>query len=160
VFHQENLQEGGKAMLPRVEYSVTASASLEKVWSAFSDLSRLLGRGIYSEAVWTEGVPWQVGSRLRYVVLHPVPATISAVVTLSEPPLKIGLINHSLGITAQQMVTFSQVTTNTTRVIMTMDFVGESTSPTPIDVAAALRFFTQDALDTMLDQLQENQKTG
>jgi hypothetical protein len=97
---------------------------------------------------------------LRYVVLHPVPATISAVVTLSEPPLKIGLINHSLGITAQQMVTFSQVKTNTTRVIMTMDFVGESTSPTPIDVAAALRFFTQDALDTMLDRLQENQKTG
>lgn len=147
-------------MLPRVEYSVTAPASLEKVWLAFSDLSRLLGRGIYSEAVWTEGEPWQVGSRLRYVVQQPVQATVTAVVTLSEPPLKVGLINHSLGITAQQMVTFSQVRPNTTRVIMTMDFVGESTSPTPIDVAEALRFLTHDALDTTLDRLQANQKTG
>src|ERR1700739_45283 len=147
-------------MLPRVEYSVTASASLEKVWLAFSDLSRLLGRGIYSEAVWVEGVPWQVGSRLRYVVLQPVQATISSVVTVSEPPLKIGLINHSLGVTAQQLVTFSRVNPNTTRVVMMMDFVGESTSPTPIDVGDALRFFTHDALDTMLERLQQNQRAG
>ena len=146
-------------MLPRVEYSVTASASLEKVWLAFSDLSRLLGRGIYSEAVWTEGPPWQVGSRLRYVVLHPLKATVSAVVSLSEPPLKVGLINHALGITAQQLVTFSRVKSDTTRVIMTMDFVGESMAPTPIDVGAVLRFYTHDALDTMLDRLKENLKT-
>ncbi|PYX46435.1 MAG: hypothetical protein DMG83_07460 [Acidobacteria bacterium] len=146
-------------MLPRVEYSVTAPASPEEVWLAFSDLTRLLGRGIYSEAVWTEGPPWQVGSRLRYVVLHPLKATVSAVVSLSEPPLKVGLINHALGITAQQLVTFSRVKSDTTRVIMTMDFVGESMAPTPIDVGAALRFYTHDALDTMLDRLKENLKT-
>jgi len=146
-------------MLPRVEYSVTAPASPEEVWFAFSDLSRLLGRGIYSEAVWTEGPPWQVGSRLRYVVLHPLKATVSAVVSLSEPPLKVGLINHALGITAQQLVTFSRVKSDTTRVTMTMDFVGESTAPTPIDVGAALRFYIHDALDTMLDRLKENLKT-
>ena len=122
-------------MLPRVEYSVTAPASPEEVWLAFSDLSRLLGRGIYSEAVWTEGPPWQVGSRLRYVVLHPLKATVSA------------------------LVTFSRVKSDTTRVIMTMDFVGESMAPTPIDVGAALRFYTHDALDTMLDRLKENLKT-
>ena len=145
-------------MLPRIEYSVTAPASPEKVWLAFSDLNRLLGRGIYSEATWTEGVPWQVGSRVRYVVLQPVPATVSAVVTLSEPPLKIGLINHALGITAQQIVTFSQVNPNSTRVLMVMEFVGESTSPTPVDVGDAVRFFTHDALDTMLERLQQNQK--
>jgi hypothetical protein len=147
-------------MLPRVEYSVTTPASPEEVWLAFSDLTRLLGRGIYSEAVWTEGTPWQVGSRLRYVVLHPVEATVLAVVSLSEPPLKVGLINHALGITAQQLVTFSRVKPDTTRVMMTMDFVGESTSPTPIDVGAALRFYTHDALDTMLDRLKESQSRG
>jgi hypothetical protein len=81
-------------------------------------------------------------------VLHPVQATVAAVVSLSEPPFKVGLINHALGITAQQLVTFSRIKANTTRVIMTMDFVGESTSPTPIDVGAALRFYTHDALDT------------
>jgi len=84
---------------------------------------------------------------------------VSAVVSLSEPPLKVGLINHALGITAQQLVTFSRVKSDTTRVIMTMDFVGESMAPTPIDVGAALRFYTHDALDTMLDRLKENLKT-
>lgn len=147
-------------MLPRVEYSVTAPASPEELWRAFCDLSRLLGRGIYSEAVWTEGIPWQVGSRVRYVVLQPVQATVAAVVSLSEPPFKVGLINHALGITAQQLVIFSRIKANTTRVIMTMDFVGDSTSPTPIDVGAALRFYTHDALDTMLDRLKESQRRG
>ena len=147
-------------MLPRVEYSVTAPASPEELWLAFCDLSRLLGRGIYSEAVWTEGIPWQVGSRVRYVVLQPVQATVAAVVSLSEPPFKVGLINHALGITAQQLVIFSRIKANTTRVVMTMDFVGDSTSPTPIDVGAALRFYTHDALDTMLDRLLESQRRG
>jgi hypothetical protein len=97
-------------MLPRVEYSVTAQATPEELWGAFSDLSRLLGRGIYSEATSTEGQPWQTGSRLRYVVVQPVQATVAAVVTLSEPPSKIGLLNHhSLGITAQQLDIFTRL---------------------------------------------------
>lgn len=145
-------------MLPRVEYSVTAQATPEELWGAFSDLSRLLGRGIYSEATWTEGQPWQTGSRLRYVVVQPVQATIAAVVTLSEPPSKIGLLNHSLGITAQQLVTFTRLSSGATRVFMTMEFVGESTAPTPIDVSEALRFFAQDALDSMLARLAETQR--
>jgi len=40
-----------------------------------------------------------------------------------------------------------------------LDFVGESMAPTPIDVGDALRFYTHDALDTMLDRLKENLKT-
>lgn len=147
-------------MLPRVEYSVTARATPEELWGAFSNLSRLLGRGIYSEAVWTEGKPWQTGSRLRCVVVHPLQATVSAVVTLSEPPSKIGLLNHSLGITAEQLVTFTRLNPGTTRVAMSMEFVGESTASTPIDVAEALRFFTHDALDSMLATLAQNRQSG
>ncbi|MGC2195098.1 MAG: SRPBCC family protein [Terriglobales bacterium] len=146
-------------MLPRVEYSVTARATPEELWGAFSNLSRLLGRGIYSEAAWTEGLPWQTGSRLRYVVVHPLQATVTAVVTLSEPPSKVGFLNHSLGITAQQLVTFIRLSPNTTRVVMTMEFVGESTSFVPLDVAEALRFFTHDTLDSMLAQYAENQQS-
>ena len=142
-------------MLPRVEYSVTAPTTAEELWKAFCDLSRLLGRGIYSEAGWTEGEPWRIGSRLRYVVLHPLKATVSAVVTLSEPPTKVGLLNHALGVTAQQLVTFSTLGKDSTRVVMVMDFVGDSPSLTPSDVAKALQFFTKDALDTMLARWKE-----
>jgi hypothetical protein len=141
-------------MLPRVEYSVTARATPEELWEAFCDLSRLLGRGIYTEATWTAGEPWQAGSRLRYVVTYPVDATVSAVVTLSEPPSKVGLLNHALGITAQQLVTFTRVGKDATRVVMVMDAVGEPT--VAIDVPETVRFFTKDALDTMLSRWQES----
>ncbi len=144
-------------MLPRVEYSVTAGASPEELWAAFSDLSRLLGRGIYSEAAWTQGEPWRTGSRLRYVVVQPVEATVSAVVTHSEPPLKVGLLNHALGVTVQQMVVFTHLK-DSTRVDLVMDAVGESNAPATLDVTQALDFFAKDTLDTMLARWREQQK--
>jgi hypothetical protein len=145
-------------MLPRVEYSVTARASPEELWAAFSDLSRLLGRGIYSEAAWTKGEPWRTGSRLRYAVVQPVEATVSAVVTHSEPPLKVGLLNHALGVTVQQMVVFTRLK-DSTRVDMVMDAVGESNAPATLDVTQALNFFAKDTLDSMLARWREKQKT-
>jgi len=142
-------------MLPRIEYSVRARASPAFLWEAFCDLSRLLGRGIYTEATWTEGKPWQVGSRLRYVVAQPVAATVSAVVTLFEPYSKIGLLNHAMGVTVQQLVLFVPIDRNRTRVAMVMDAVGEPTSLTPEATSSALEFFTKDALDTMLARYRE-----
>ena len=147
-------------MVPRVEYSVTAPAAPEQLWEAFCDLSRLLGRGIYSEAVFTEGQPWREGSRIRYVVLHPLQATVTAVVTLCEPAVKVGLLNHALGITAQQLVTFTALKPDSTRVDMIMDFIGESTSPVPFDVKASLQFFCQDALDSMIARWKDKQKSA
>lgn len=144
-------------MLPRVEYSVTAPASPEKLWEAFCDLTRLLGRGIYADASWTEGPPWQAGSRLRYVVVKPIPAVVSSVVTLVDPPRRVSIINHALGITADQIVTFAPAPSGATRVTMTMDSVGESPELTPEVVAQALGFLTQDALDSMLARWQERQ---
>src|SRR6476660_9058854 len=146
-------------MLPRVEYSVTARAAPEELWAAFCDLGRLLGRGIYSDATWTEGEPWRTGSRLRYVVVQPVGTTVSAVVTQIEPPLKVGLLNHALGVTVQQMVVFTRLK-DSTRVDLVMDAVGQSTAPPSFDVTQALTFFAKDALDTMLTRWREKQKTA
>jgi hypothetical protein len=146
-------------MLPRIEYSVTSPATPEELCAAFCDLSRLLGRGIYSEAAWTEGSPWKVGSRLRYVVATPVATTVSAVVTAFEPPSKIGLLNHALGITVQQQVTFIRLNSSTTLVAIVMDSVGESTASPPFDPHDALNFFARDALDTMLARWEREKST-
>ena len=71
-------------------------------------------------------------------------------VTAFEPPSKIGLLNHALGSTVQQQVTFIRLNSSTTRVAIVMDSVGESNASPPINVQDALDFFTKDALDTML----------
>jgi hypothetical protein len=141
-------------MLPRIEYSVTARTRPEQLWEAFCDLSRLLNRGIYTDATWIEGKPWQPGSRVRYTLEKPLGAVISSVVTVANPPSRLSIINHSLGITADQIVTFTALPTGNTRVTMTVEFVGQSDVLAPQGVVDTIEFLTRDALDSMLARWQ------
>jgi hypothetical protein len=136
-------------MLSRIEYSVVVPVSAAAAFRAFCDLERLLYRGIYQEVSWTEGQPWQVGSRIRYVVSTPVQATILAVVTSCDPPRLVGILNHALGITTEQNVIFVPDTKGGTRVRMTMEFVGKSLDLSETVIQQAITFYTHDALDTM-----------
>ncbi|MFI5098845.1 MAG: SRPBCC family protein [Candidatus Acidiferrales bacterium] len=136
-------------MPPRVEYFVTVPVPVDAAFQAFQDLERLLHRGIYDEALWIEGAPWQVGSRLRYVVVQPVGATISAVVTSISPPRAISVLNHGLGVTVEEHVYFDPDLKGGTRVRMTMDFFGKSSELSESAVHDAATFIIKDALDTM-----------
>lgn len=135
--------------LPRIEYSVTVPVQVDVAFHAFLDFDRLLHRGIYEEAVWTEGEPWRVGSRLRYEISQPVRATVSAVVTSISPPRAIALLNHALGVTAEQHVSFGPDLKGGTRVRMTMDLVGQSSELSEDAVQGAITFVTKDSLNTL-----------
>lgn len=136
--------------LPRVEYSVTVPVPVDTAFQAFLDLERLLHRGIYEEAAWVEGGPWQVGSRVRYVISQPVRATVSGVVTSISPPRAVSLLNHALGITTEQHVSFGPDLKGGTRVRMTMNMIGKSSELTESAVRDAVTFITRDALDTVV----------
>jgi hypothetical protein len=136
-------------MLPRVEYSVTVPVPVDAAFQAFQDLERLLHRGIYDEVSWVEGKPWQPGSCLRYVIVQPVRATVSAVVTSISPPRAISLINHGLGVTAEQNVSFGPDLKGGTRVRMTMDLVGKSSELSESALHEAIALVLKDALDSM-----------
>ena len=144
-------------MLPRVEYSVNVPVSVDAAFHAFKNLNRLLHRGIYQEASFVEGKPWEVGSRLRYVVIKPVQATISAVVNSLSAPRAISLLNHALGVTVEQHVTFGPDLQGGTRVRVTMDPIGESTELPEATIDEALKFLTRDALDTVVALCNENE---
>jgi hypothetical protein len=136
-------------MLPRVEYSVTVPAPVEVAFKAFQDLDRLLHRGIYTEASWTKGKPWQVGSRLRYVLVRPVETEVSSVVTAITPPRSVSLLNHALGVTAEQHVYFGPEAKGGTHVRMTIELIGKSTVLSEEALHDAVTFITKDALDTV-----------
>lgn len=136
-------------MLPRVEYSVTIPVSVDAAFHAFQDFNRLLHRGIYEEASWIEGNPWEVGSRLRYVVIKPVKATIFAVVSSVSPPRAVSLLNHALGIVADQHVTFGPDLKGGTRVRMMLEFVGEPTELPESVIQEGVAFLAKDLLDTL-----------
>lgn len=136
-------------MLSRIEYSVIVPVSSGKAFRAFCNLDRLLGRGIYEEATWIEGVPWKAGSRIRYLLTSPVRATIATVVTALDPPSSVELLNHALGITAEQHVTFTPASEGGTQVRMTMEYIGKSSELARREVERTIGFLTRDALDTM-----------
>jgi hypothetical protein len=138
-------------MLPRIEYFVTLPVPVDSAFHAFQNLERLLHRGIYEEAAWVEGPPWQVGSRLRYVIVRPFKAIISAVVSSISPPRAVCLLNHGLGITAEQNVSFGPDLKGGTRVRMTMGLVGTSPELSEQALKDAVMFLTHDALDSLVD---------
>ncbi len=146
-------------MLPRIEYSVTVPVSVDAAFQAFCDLTRLLHRAIYAEASWIEGKPWEVGSRVRYVVVKPMATTISAVVTACSPPRAVSLLNHAMSVTAEQHVSFGPDLHGGARVRMTVDFVGESPELTPIDLREAITFLVRDALDSLIDRCRDRHPT-
>jgi hypothetical protein len=141
-------------LLPRIEYTVTVPVPVDAAFKAFLDFDRLLHRGIYEEASWVEGAPWQVGSRARYVVVQPVRTTISAVVTAISPPRAVSLLNHALGVTAEQHVSFGPDLKGGTRIRMTMNLVGKSSELSESAVHDAVTFITRDALDTVVARCQ------
>jgi hypothetical protein len=123
---------------------------VDEAFRAFQNLERLLNRGIYEEAAWVEGSPWQVGSRLRYQLVKPVRGTVTAVVAAISPPRSVDLINHGLGVTGQQHVSFGPDLKGGTRIRVTMGMIGQSTELSESAVQEAAEFVIRDALDTLV----------
>jgi hypothetical protein len=137
-------------MLPRFEYSVRVPVSVDAAFHAFQDFNRLLHRGIYEDASWVEGKPWAVGSRARYVMIKPIKTTISAVVNSCSPPRAVALLNHALGIIAEQNVSFGPDLRGGTCVRMTLDPIGQPTDVPESAIQEAIAFLARDALDTLV----------
>jgi hypothetical protein len=137
------------AMLRRVDYSVVVPVPPVLAFRAFCDLTRLLNRGIYAEAVWIEGEAWRVGSRVRYVVQKPVAAVILAVITSCDPTHSVSVLNHGLGITAEQLISFRATSTESTTVRMVVGALGTSREISENEVQRGIEFLTHDALDTL-----------
>lgn len=142
-------------MLRRVDYSVIVPVRPVVAFRAFCDLNRLLNRGIYSEAVWVQGAPWHEGSRVRYTVIKPVATVITAVVTTCEPPDAVSILNHGMGITADQHVTFRGGAGESTTARMVVEALGTSREISEDEVQRAIEFFTRDTLDSIVPACEE-----
>jgi hypothetical protein len=136
-------------VLPRIEYSVQVPVSVDVAFEAFQNLDRLLHRGIYSEISWTEGEPWQVGSRLRLVVEKPISTTISSVVIACSPPRAVTFLCHAIGITVEERAIFGPDLKGGARIRLISEFVGTSTELPDETIRRAFSFLCKDALDSV-----------
>jgi hypothetical protein len=124
--------------------------AVDEAFRVFQNFDRLLHRGIYEEAAWVEGPPWQVGSRARYVVIHPRHGTVSAVVTSISPPRSVALINHALGVTAEHHVSFGPDLKGGTRIRATLTLAGKSDEMSETELRELVTFLVKDSLDTVV----------
>ncbi len=113
--------------MERIEYSIVTRAERELAWQVFSNW-RAWRRfsDIYGDIRWLKGAPWKPGSRLRIELLYPVPAVVDHVITVCSPPEFVAWIDHALGNTMEQWVTFHQAPDGGTRVHTWADITGST----------------------------------
>jgi hypothetical protein len=93
--------------LERFEYSVMTKAAPEVAWKVFSDWELWPKFSEhYSEIRWTKGEPWQPGSRLSITADKPLRVTLDHVITICVPGEKVAWIDHAVGTTMEQWVSF------------------------------------------------------
>ncbi|HLW54161.1 MAG TPA: SRPBCC family protein [Candidatus Angelobacter sp.] len=110
-----NPQVREQSQIVRVEYTDVTLADRSLAWRVFSDFRRWRKfSDIYGEIRWFTGKPWKAGSRMRIDLVRPVKTSVDHVITVSRPGECVAWIDHFLGNTMEQWVTFSPQPDGTT----------------------------------------------
>lgn len=139
-------------MSGNVDYEVATRCPRDRIWPlyvAWHADGRY--RPVFHELRWTEGEPWHKGSRLEVEMRFPFPFTVKQVITSSTPGEKVSWINHSMGMTVEQEITFTALLSGETRIACHSEFVGKERSPLTWPMAKLLRHVVVQALDSIRD---------
>jgi hypothetical protein len=134
-----------------LEYTVFTKASPSLAWDMFCDF-RLWPRfsNIYGEICWSKGKPWKPGSRLKIEIVRPQRATVDHVITICSPARQVAWIDHVLGNTMEQWVTFEPQPDGRTRIHTWADIANAGPFP-PTNFSNFIRKFIQQWYDSFCD---------
>lgn len=99
------------------QYTVRTIASPAQAWEVYSNWN-LWSRfaSVYGEIQWSEGRPWEVGSRMEIEVLRPVNTVVDHLIICCEPAKELGWIDRAMGLTMSQWVEFTPLPSGGTRI--------------------------------------------
>lgn len=98
-------------------YTVKTHASPALAWDIYSNWNLWHKfASVYGEMNWTEGKPWQVGSRMQIGIVRPFETVIDRLIICCEPARELGWIARCLRMTMSQWVEFEALTSGGTRV--------------------------------------------
>ncbi|MGC2697892.1 MAG: hypothetical protein WA738_19050 [Candidatus Angelobacter sp.] len=127
-----------------LQYTAFTKANRALVWKTFSEYRFWPAfADIYGNIHWTKGKPWQVGSRLRIEIVRPVKTTVDHVITVCTPAEQVAWIDHTLGNTMEQWVTFDTLEDGRTRVHTWAEVTGSTRIVDGHDLSEFLRTFIQ-----------------
>ena len=119
-------------------------------WPAFSD--------IYGAIRWVKGKPWTPKSRMRIEIVRPIKAVVDHVITICSPGEHVAWIDHVMGNTMEQWVTFDPLPGGRTRVHTWAEITGPTRTVEGYDCSELLRGFIREWYDSFCaagDQLAE-----
>lgn len=128
----------------RFQYSVTTNAWRPLAWEIYTNW-RLWNTfaNIYGELSWSQGNPWDVGSRLQIEVRKPIKTIIDHEITALEPHKKIGWTDRCRGITLEQYVEFEDLPEGKTRIQTWGEFTRPKSMIAGRTVEALITSFTE-----------------
>ena len=144
-----------------LEYTAFTRADRALAWKLFSDFRFWPAfSDIYGDIRWTVGKPWAPGSRLRIEILRPVKTVVDHVITICSPGEHVAWIDHSLGDTLVQWVTFESVADGRTRVHTWAELTGPTKVVDGYNLSEFLRSFVHGWYESFCkacDELAEGQ---
>ncbi|HKD79743.1 MAG TPA: hypothetical protein VKH81_08630 [Candidatus Angelobacter sp.] len=147
-----------------LEYTAFTKADRALAWKLFSDFRFWPAfSDVYGPIGWTKGQPWTPGSRLRIEIVRPVKAIVDHVITICSPGEQVAWIDHFLGNTMVQWVTFESLPDGGTRVHTWAEVTGSTTVVDGYECSDFLRSFMRrwyDSFCSACDQLAEGQMVG
>jgi hypothetical protein len=91
----------------RFNYKVKTKASPATAWQVYSNWNLWRNfANIYGDVNWSEGKPWEVGSKMEIEILQPEKAIVNRLIICCEPARELGWIDRALGMTLGQWVEF------------------------------------------------------
>lgn len=99
----------------RLEYQTTANCHLHDLWQVFRNIEDWhRWTGIFGNAGWVSGKPWEEGSRFFIELLFPKRVDLEVVVLKSNAPEEIVLLSHGGGYAGEQWIHFEDAFGKTT----------------------------------------------
>jgi hypothetical protein len=133
-----------RSEMVRVEYSAETRADRALTWRIFSDWRRWQRfSDFYGDIRWLSGKPWAVGSRLRIELVRPVKTTVDHVITVCSPGECVAWIDHALGNTMEQWVTFKPRVEGGTRVETWAEVAGWASTIAGWPIRSVLKSFIE-----------------
>jgi len=142
------------------KYSVKTKCDRRQAWALYVNYENWPAfASIYGEMKWTQGEPWEVGSRLDIEIRYPVEVVIDHTIIFWEPGRAIGWIDRALGITIAQWVMFEDEPDGGTRVYTEGEIFSHGIKVAGKSVEELMEVFTQTWYENFrgsCDQLFEN----
>lgn len=116
-------------MAIKLEHSTNARCRPEHIWQHFQQIENWPAAvpKVIGNAAWTEGEPWQKGSRFSMKLLQPMPMYAKPEIVEVNAPTSVHWVAPGTAVTAKQWFTFEAQPDGTTQMTARQEFEGPMT---------------------------------